>query len=647
MNQSLKKFLSIALLFSTAIISAASCDTSSCSTTSGSCPTTACYPNRSQSRYKVRQVSGMRGHTHDIQDDMDSWFGTLSLTPGYHQTFKSKEIASCLFNGDLVDSCGCDRTILIQGSGIDAANRNAKAWLADYFYLPVDFDGAVTFDPQIKNFIFDIDFFLGLDEWWKGAYVRIHGPIVHTRWDLNMCETITDAGEAPHREGYFTHVELPNANLLKSFKAYANGGAPSAFTANDAAGVSRTVTFQPLKCAKMSDCARKETGFADLRMELGWNFWTDEDYHLGVALAVAAPTGNECCPNWLFDAVVGNGKHWELGGVLTGHYVFWRSEDAEKHFGFYMDANITHMFDNGGRRVFDLKNKPNSKYMLAAKFGENPAAFDVRQTAAPNTSASKIFAEEYAPVANLTTVNVDAGSSVQADIVAWFNFTAGNFSWDMGYNFYARGCEDIDCKTDCDPCGNDKPSLADASQANTWALKGDARMYGFTVGAGGGLLDNQAIPLSPTQSAANIHGGNQKNATTLKTTIDNTGHVNESADNPFLASADNTGDGTLTLSIEQGTDGVLMQTSIQPVFLSNSDINYAGTKSFSHGIFTHLNWNFEGGDSWRPYVGVGAMVEFGSTDDCCDTSCDTDCDDCMKCAPSYWGVWVKGGVSFD
>jgi hypothetical protein len=631
MNQSLKKFLSIALLISASVINAACCDTD-CSTscdTAGSCPTTACYPNRSQGFYKVRQVAGMVGHTQDIQNDMDSWWGMFSITPGYHQTFRSKQIAECLFDGDLTCQSGCEGTT-IQVQGRNVANRTATAWLADYFYLPSDFDSTLRFSPKIKNFILDLDFYLGLDEWWKGAYLRLHGPIVSTRWSLGFCENVINSGTADDPAGYFTTGTLARSALLADFSAYAAGGAPT-----DPAAAPNTVTFDPLKYARIAGCSSKETGFAELRMELGWNFWTDEDYHLGVALYAAAPTGNMCKPCFLFDAVVGNGKHWELGGVVTGHYVFWRSEDAEKHFGGYVDATIAHQFKRSGLRTFDLTGRPNSKYALAAKFGPNNNNLS---NAAGAIVASKQFAYEYAPVANISTVNVSVSSSVVADVVAWFNFTSGGFSWDLGYNFYGRSCEDIDCSTDCDPCAVNDDII---NSPNTWALKGDARMFGYAAVTAGGLTAGQAVALSATQNKATIHAGTEA---AVGVPLTPSSHVNANADNATLAFAGTTNQ-ALFVTAASATQ---INTSIQPVFLGRGDINFAGTRSISNSVWTNLSYNFEGGDRWKPFLGVGALAEFGQNSDCCGNDCNDDCgNDCMTCTPSYWGVWVKGGVSFD
>jgi hypothetical protein len=82
--------------------------------------------------------------------------------------------------------------------------------------------------------------------------------------------------------GYFT----PSGDeiLLASLSNYFAGEAPTSIN---------NITFQGLKWAKMPNCDETKVSFADLRAELGWNFFQDDDYHVGVGFHVAAPTGNQ------------------------------------------------------------------------------------------------------------------------------------------------------------------------------------------------------------------------------------------------------------------------------------------------------------------------------------------------------------------
>ncbi len=582
--------------------------------------------------------------------DMDSWYGTCDIGVGYSRSFDSEELAHCLFGNDLICNSSCNNTIKVQGSGV--ASRDAKAWLADYLYLACDYDGSFNINPRIQNVVVDLDFYLGLDEWLNGAYFRIYGPVNWTKWQTRFCvtnpATVTTTSCST---GYFT----PSGSevLLDSLADYFNGEAPATVDA---------ITFQGLKYGKMPACDQTKTSFAELRVELGWNFFQDDDYHIGAGLHVAAPTGNRRRAQFVMQPVVGNGNHWELGATAHAHYILWRGDDEERHFGFYLDAVLTHLFRAKEQRTFDLAGKNNSRYMLASKFtsvvinGVNGLAGVTTNTVAAGTAANYQFNNVYAPVANLTTADVKVSVGIQADIVAMFNFTRRGFAWDLGYNFWGRSCESIKCPTDCDPCNFD--SIFDAANASTWGLKGDARMFGFAgeADASVGILLNDAVPLSATQSAATIHAGT--NAGTVDADLTSVTMQNGGVDNPQYSV---TGDDPVRVIHTPTTEGGInidsnqIKTSIQSVFLKSTDVALHETKGLSHTIFTHLSYTWDR-DEWIPYLGIGGSAEFGKSDcddssscSSCSTSCATSgCGDCCTyCSLSQWSVWVKGGLSFN
>ena len=214
----------------------------------------------------------------------------------------------------------------MQGSNV--ANRDSHAWLADYFYLNCDYDGSFCVSPRIQNVVIDLDFYLGMNYMMEGMYFRLYGPINWTKWSVGFCaadpsSVLTTSCSA----GYLT----PSGDevLLDSISNYFAGGSAGAPASVD------NITFQPLKFAKMPNCDKTQTGFADMRAEWGWNFLQDDDYHLGVGIHVAAPTGTHRHAEYVMDPVVGNGNHWELGGTIHGHYQFWKSED-ETNIGWIL-----------------------------------------------------------------------------------------------------------------------------------------------------------------------------------------------------------------------------------------------------------------------------------------------------------------------
>jgi len=619
---------------------------------------------RSQGRDVTKQMVGVSNKLH--QQDMYNYY-LFSITPEYTRTFRDNRIAECLFGDDLFCN-DCGNSIKIQGT--DVVDRDAKAWLADYFYLPPDYDAQFSVKPQIQNILVGLDFYAGLDDWMDGMYFRLYGPVTWTRWDLNFCDACDVITSHSFRAGYFSSDAMDKSwNLmadttsapLDTFGQFAQGQAPIA-TSGTFTQPNRGVTFQGLKYAKMERCARDRTGFADLRIELGRTFVQKDNYQVGIAFQLAAPTGNKRNAEFVFDPTVGNGNHWEVGGVLYGDYILWRSEDEDKHLGIYLNANITHLVTACEQRTFDLCNKPNSRYMIAEKLHR-----PINYLSAGTTSATILatatapiaqFAGMFAPVANLTTVNVNVGAAVQADIVLMANYTCRSWEWDLGYNFWARSCEHISlpARPTNDYCVN-----LCTGDKDVWALKGDAQVYGFVASNDGSHLSKgSAVALSATQCGATIHKGTNADADVADCTgIDSL--QNCGVDNAQFAYGDTNHVRLIHTPLQADAASNHIKTSLEPKFINCCDINFQRTRGISHKLFTHLSYTWDS-SSWTPFFGAGASVEFGqrSSDDCCKSTvldCNSSCStssccnvcsgDCLDCALSQWAVWVKGGITFD
>jgi hypothetical protein len=692
---------------------------------------------RSQSFNAARQIVGWDNAEWGInRKPQDKDYASFNIIFEYSRTFRDNRLARALFGNDLVCS-GCDDTaIQISGSAVPAASRGANAWLADYFGLPRDFQSTVSFKPQISNYILDFSFYAGLDSWYEGAYFKIYGPFVHTKWNLNAQECVSNAGtpyNGSYFQGYFSNNVVPSSQLNTSFLSYANGAVPT--INNDYSnlyeelcftGVSvptsplpqvaacsslGDITWESLCCSKISpECGcdgqgLSRNGFGELRFVLGYNFVNDDagNYHAGAGLYVAAPTGtrvgsqDECNSNgrYLFEPIVGNGKHWELGAQVTAHHIGWRNEDETKSFGMYLEANITHLFAANQIRCFDLCSAgSNSRYMLAEKLHDNRNSFPglnaITAAAWPDgvptlnvyDTLGLEFANAYAPVANITRRNVSSKIAVQADLAISFAYQSGNFQWDLGYNFWGRTCEEINLKNDC--CA---PALGQ------WALKGDQRVYGFYNWDPGAQY---AMRVAATDSQATIHTGSNMANGVDYTPSNPTSPVNFYADNstflPLLAGVNIIPNGSVnTDPTSGGTGNIPMYTSNLPILIQESDFDLIGTRGISNKLFTHFNyaWPEMNDSKWTPYVGIGAEVEFGSGNkgcntDCntscttsCNTGCTTSCNPCVTTCPtnpyntnpyntpaidnpcsalrpcctsvalSQWGVWFKIGTSYN
>jgi len=593
MKRMLKGFFSLALLTSAACSFAHS-------------DSNPYFSIRSQSVNAARELVGWQTHINLF--DKDCLYGSFSITPEYTRSFRSGRIAEYIF-GDDVTATSSKGTLAISGSQAD--NRGSHDWLADYFGLPTDFKSEVTFKPRIENFLVDFNLYLGLDEWMCGLYFRIHAPVVYTRWDLRATEAVSAAGVKDFAAGYMSNAaNIANATLRKDFLTAVDG----------------TNTFgdmkEALKYGKMSKDRDTKTRLSDIEAALGWNFWQCEDYHFGLAIRGSAPTGNRANAEYLFEPIVGNGNHWTLGGGVSAHAVLWRGCDEDHFFGVWLDANITHLFRTKQTRSFDLKNKPNSRYALLAEMSStvanlfaNPVDGDQADSVAP----SHQYAGKLLPVINVTTFDVNVSIDVQVDAALKFSYYNCGFEADLGYNLWARSGEKF------------KQRDSSTFTEKKYVLKGDSHVYGFAQIDAGTALQGGPIALSASQNTSDIHGGkNFPSGFVAADAIRNPG-----VDNAQFARivADNTAGANILAGVGVGGQ---TRTSKDPIFVKADDIDMSKTPSaMSHKLFGNISYNWDDCEDWIPFLGVGGEIEWAGKYDS------------NYAAVSQWGVWIKGGISFN
>jgi len=166
------------------------------------------FAMRSQGFNAARELVGWQ--TTINKGCAESSYGSFSITPEYTRSFRSGCLAEYLFGQAINNSCpgkckdGTCRYVKVQGSQV--ANRSENALLADNFYLPTDFDSNVFINPVISNWLIDFNAYFGMDDCHPGWYFRIHTPLTHTRWDLNLCEEVNTKGTNNYDVGYFNNT---------------------------------------------------------------------------------------------------------------------------------------------------------------------------------------------------------------------------------------------------------------------------------------------------------------------------------------------------------------------------------------------------------------------------------------------------------
>jgi len=321
----------------------------------------------------------------------------------------------------------------------------------------------------------------------------------------------------------------------------------------------------------------------------------------------------------MFSPVIGNGGHFELGAGLTSSAQLWTSDDEERSCYVYLDANLAHLFKRKMYRTFELKNKPNSRYMLVQEM-KSPS-----ENLFVGTESEYQYNGILKPLANITTCCTDVSVALQGELTVKFAFNNGNWSCDLGYNLWGRTGEKV-----CKGC---------SIPEKQYALKGDAWIYAWQRND-----RSKRSALGATESQADIHSGTNTPITSPYvpySTYNINKRKNINIDSPDRA------DVSLfdILLIPQYAPNDTTPYTVNSTdngghkFLSCDSLNTCKTPAaLSHKVFAHISYAWaedKDEDEWIPFLGLGGEAEFsGKTKG-------------QYSALYQWGVWVKGGMAFD
>jgi hypothetical protein len=512
--------------------------------------------------------------------DQDYNYGTIAGAAKYTRSIEPQKISDFLFGGCKLRFSG------------SKAQRQEGDILADYFGLPVDFSSTVYFSPHVSNTIVDFNWFQAFDGYLPGLFIMIHVPIVQTKWNLYMCENNINPGTAFYPAGYMSNANIPAVNLPHSVTQAMQG-----FTMFGDMDI-------PLKYGKIFG-VQTRCRVAEIQGTLGWNY-NQPWYHVGVNFRVGAPTGNATTAEFLFEEIVGNRHHWDVGGGVSAHAYMWENKEAGKRVALYLDAHVSHLFTSEQKRSFDFTANGNgSRYILLEEIESPSKNLLINGVASENQYIGNLV-----PAINHTTFDTKISIGVQTDIVLKLAYQHDGFEIDLGYDFWYNSKEKLHCR--------------DRFVENRYAIKGDAQIYGFAA-------DNSSVALNATQSRATLLGGQDGG---------NGNYQNLNADNQPAAASTvvgilnqlNAAD-SATLNIPQ----VQVNGSNPAILLKDSDINVESgllPRALSHKVFGYIGGVWDNRDDLDPYLGIGVSGEFANTNPCDNAMC------------SQWAVWVKGGIAY-
>ena len=364
------------------------------------------FAHRSQADNLARRIVGEEFLLIE-GDDCHRLQGVISVASEYTRSFDRNDLGTYF-------SFNKTPAMLFAGDEAPADIVEKRDVRAEYFGLSSEFNSTVEFKPQVENVIVDVNLHFNLDCCVCGLYFDIGIPINWTRFGMNLEEDRKNAGTTIDLGQGVNNPQSFSTNIIQAYKGK-NGGVPIA-----------GLIFEDLKFARING-RQTDTSVADLEFILGYNIFCNDCGHFGINFRVAAPTGTRPKGEFVFEPVVGNGKHIQVGGGISWHYIVWEDNCYEQSFSFWVEAEVHHFVEARQNRTFDLiKNGVGSRYIQLKKFEPD------------NTFTGTII-----PAANVTTLVANVSVSAIGEAIIMFNYQRCGFLFDVGYGIWGRGKEKI------------------------------------------------------------------------------------------------------------------------------------------------------------------------------------------------------------
>ena len=575
---------------------------------------------RSQGDNTAREIVGWQRQLFKCYDDN---YGVLATTIAYTRSFKSQQIARRFFS-----------TSCLTFTGSKFPVREPNDIVADYFGLATNFKGALVIKPRIQNTIVDLNFYFGLDGWCDGFYLRVNAPITHTSWTLglNSCLSCDDStrgcfvfppcymssvNEIPSDQNCPSPVKQivrtpPKCPINTTLHPPVKLRNDNCTAPNIRDALSGNFTFgdmtEPWEFGKFSFCSLSKTGLADLDISLGWNYIHNDCAHAGVFIVTVIPTGNRPKAKYIFEPLVGDGRHWHLGAGFSGHYSLYQDNEYTCfNIGIYVDARLVNVFKTDQIRSFDfINNGLLSRYILLKEFDQDG-----------------VYIGNMINAINFTTRNCEVSVGLQADISAKFFTRYNGWELDIGYNFYQRDCEKICLKTNC-PCPLDSRIFGIKGVEGVCCIPYDVANKLVIPNPKGDVIKKR---IDTTQPDATMF--DPELPVTAPLPPDDANEVCLTWNSKVVTPEDE----PLPVDklIERGFIIADENAVPQRVTCADLDIDSAEQgRMRTHKVFGHISYTYKDG-CHCPFIGIGAEGEF---------------DGCNNNALEQWGIWLKIGISF-
>lgn len=283
------------------------------------------------------------------------------------------------------------------------------------------FSSNISISPKRKMYGGILKFYHDLSSIYKGLWYSLYMPIVNVTHELNLCES-----------------NVTNPGITRDFDS---GGVQEGAVIQNA---TQAFNQARLRSGRLSPCKLSKTAIDDMVFDIGWTAFDRAHWHAGIRLDMLIPMGSRPTGEYMFEPMVGNGRHFGLGFGLNFDWNFWNTKCGS--FTFITDFRYRYLFESDEMRSFDLScNGDWSRYLLVSRSGE-PSVVDYG--------------------INWFTRRVDVTPRSTINLLAALNYQYNSFGFEFGYDFWWRQSDKICMKNYCTEVGIADVRLGDTSASH-------------------------------------------------------------------------------------------------------------------------------------------------------------------------------------
>ena len=320
---------------------------------------------------------------------------TYSGTFSYQRSNKSDRLGSAFL---LKDNCNCINVKRLSDGKNPPTDVNSL-WLG-LFNKSADtekFSSQFCVEPQRSAFAYSSYLYGNLSRLLEGLWLDVAFSVLSVTHRMHCCENGKPATGKLSTKGFATVSCALESPLL---------------------------CFGKFNCGECND--KHRAGVDDVQVRLGYQRgWSEDRHFAGLYFMGTIPTGRRPDAKYIFEPLVGS-RHGSVGIGLNADLHLW-SNDEERNLSLLFDTNYRYVFKGSECRSFDLcKNGPFSRHLLVVKEADR---------AAPT------------PGINFFTQNVDVTPRSTVQLLLSLHYQHDLYDVEVGYNFYWRQQEEIDCLT--------------------------------------------------------------------------------------------------------------------------------------------------------------------------------------------------------